>query len=163
MKWFSFSLLSVLLLSGCTPFKISVSDELRSNHDEYTVEGRQGILIKEKLNFGEYRTTGVKRSWTKGNSSRSGIGWGGTAQYEWVNIISTEYINKRQTVNFSLSDGRNYSEVFCAPVFIPKTCRSGEGKTVSSISGWISRVLVEVPAASIMYRSLSGTRTGHGN
>lgn len=113
---------------GCTPFKMSVSDDLKSNHDEYTVQGRQGILIKEKLSFGEYKTTRVKRSWTKGSSSRTGIGYGGTAQQEWVNIISTEYINKKQTVHFNLSDGGNTSDVYCVSRFHAKDLQIGKSE-----------------------------------
>jgi hypothetical protein len=129
MKRISCTLLLITCLIGCTPFKIAVSDELKSDHDEYTVQGRQGILIKEKLSFGEYNTTKVKRSWTKGSSFRNGIGWGGTAQYEWVNIISTEYINRRQTVNFSMSDGANSSEVFCVSRFNSKDLQIGRRET----------------------------------
>lgn len=129
MKAILFFSLVLLTFSACTPFKLAISDELKSNHDEYTVEGRQGLLLKEKLSFGEYQTTRVKRSWTKGSSSRSGIGWGGTAQYEWVNIISTEYVNKKQTVNFSLSDGKNSSEVFCVSRFHSKDLQIGRKET----------------------------------
>jgi hypothetical protein len=86
--------------------KLSVSEELKAPHDEYNVKGRQGILIKQKLSFGEFSTTRVKRSWTKGSSSRFGIGKR-NAKDEWVNLISTEYINIKKTINFSLSDVRN--------------------------------------------------------
>ena len=129
MKRIYFTALLFIGLIGCAPFKMAVSDELKSSHDEYAVEGRQGILIKEKLNFGEYSTTKVKRSWTKGRSSRTGIGWGGTTQDEWVNIISTEYISKRQTINFSMSDGKNFSEVFCASRFNSKDLQIGKSET----------------------------------
>ena len=121
------TVLSVVFTS-CTPFKMSVSDELRSNRDEYEVEGRQGILIKEKLKFGEYHTTKVKRSWTKGRSSRTGIGYGGTAQQDWVNIISVEYINKKQTVNFQLTDGALSSDVYCVSRFNAKDLQIGKSE-----------------------------------
>ena len=68
---------AAVLMIRCTPFKLSVSDELKSSHDEYHVKGRQGILIKQKLSFGDYSTTHVRRSWTKGHSGRTGIGRGG--------------------------------------------------------------------------------------
>lgn len=127
---FNAVILSCIVISAvsCTPFKMSVSDDLKSNHDEYTVKGRQGILIKEKLSFGEYNTTKVKRSWTKGSSARTGIGYGGTAQQDWVNIISVEYINRRQTVNFNLSDGKNSSEVFCVSRFHAKDLQIGKSE-----------------------------------
>lgn len=115
-----------LVFSACSPFKLSVSDELKAAHDEYPVKGRQGILIKQKLSFGEFQTTKVKRSWTKGSSGLTGVGWGGTAQQDWVNIISVEYINKKQTVNFSMSDGKNSSEVFCVSRFNAKDLQIGK-------------------------------------
>lgn len=128
MKRIYYPLFCLIIVAGCSPFKLAVSGELKSNHDEYTVRGRQGILINQKLSFGEYRTTKVKRSWTKGSSSRSGIGWGGTAQDEWVNIISTEYINRRQTINFTLSDGKNRAEAFCVSRFQAKDLQVGKSE-----------------------------------
>jgi len=116
MKQAIFSILTVFLLIQCTPMKLSVSDDLKSDHDEYSVKGRQGILIKQKLSFGDYRTTHVKRSWTKGHSSRTGLG-SYDQQQQWVNLISMEYVNKKQTVNFNLTDGRQTSEVYCVSKF----------------------------------------------
>src|SRR5687768_10503958 len=109
MKAIFTALIAAITFAGCTPMKLSVSDELRASHDEYAVKGRQGILINQKLSFGEFKTTDVNRSWTRGSSSRFGIGRGGPSPEDWVNIISTEYINKKQTVKFSLTDGVNHS------------------------------------------------------
>ena len=119
--------LSLLILAvSCTPFKMTVSDDLKANNDEYTVKGRNGTRIKQKVSFGGYSTTSIKRSWTKGNSSRFGIGYGGTAQQEWVNIISTEYINKKQTIRFNLVDGNNNSDVYCVSRFNSKDLEIGK-------------------------------------
>ena len=105
-------------LTGCTPFKMVVSDPLSHDRDEYSVKGRNGILIKQKLSFGDYHTAVVKRSWTRGTSSKSGIGFGIPGSYDYTNIISTEYINKKQTLHFELSDAsNNASKVFCVSRF----------------------------------------------
>jgi hypothetical protein len=120
-----YALLMAIAIAGCSPFKLSLSDELKQSHDEYPVKGRQVAFTKEKLSFGEYKTTKVKRSWTKGSDYRLGIGWGSTAQHEWINIISTEYIKRRQTVNFTLSDDKNSSQVFCASKFQAKDLQIG--------------------------------------
>ncbi|HEX5652797.1 MAG TPA: hypothetical protein VFX58_06975 [Chitinophagaceae bacterium] len=114
-----------ITLASCTPGKMSVSEELKSQHDEYAVKGRNGTRINQKLSFGEYVTTEIKRSWTKGNSFRSGIGYS-TAQQEWVNIISTEYINRKQTIRFSLAGGKHHSEVFCVSRFNAKDLEIGK-------------------------------------
>jgi hypothetical protein len=124
MKNISYTFVLALLI-GCTPFKLSVSDDLKAAHDEYEVKGKDGIMIKQKLTFGEFTTEKVKRSWTKGTSGRFGIGSRNTPSGEWENIISVEYINKKQTLNFSLTDGQLNSEVFCVSKFNSKDLQLG--------------------------------------
>ncbi len=118
--------LSLLAFISCTPFRPALSDTLRANHDEYAVKGRNGILIKQRLSFGAFATTSVKRSWTRGTSSKSGFGLG-TDPYspDYVNIIGKEYINKKQTLNFSLIDGTRNSQVYCATNFNAKEVTIG--------------------------------------
>lgn len=111
--------------ASCQPFKLAVSNDLKSAHDEYEVKGKDGIMIKQKLSFGEYKTVKVKRSWTKGNSGLTGFGFGTPYQENWVNIISTEYINKKQTVNFNLTDGQFNSDVYCVSKFNSKDLQVG--------------------------------------
>ena len=106
-----------IVLASCSTPRMSVSEELRTNNDEYSVKGRNGTRIKQKLSFGEYATTSIKRSWTRGSSARTGIGYGGTAQQAWENIISVEYIRKKQTIRFNLTDGKQFSEVYCVARF----------------------------------------------
>ena len=119
---------AILLLSSCAPMKMSVSDDLKSATDEYTVKGLQGILINQKLSFGDYKTSKVKRSWTKGSQSRTGIGLGGTPTEDWVNIISTEYIRRKQTVNFSLEAGGHSSDVYCVSRFNSEDLKIGRSE-----------------------------------
>lgn len=107
----------LLLFSACSPFKMAVHSDLQPAHDEYAVKGRQGILIKQKLSFGEYGTSTVKRSWTKGSSVRNGIGYIDPDRMKWVNIISTEYINRKQTLRYTLTSGALQSDVFCVSRF----------------------------------------------
>ena len=104
-------------LIGCTPLNMSVSDDLKVNANEYAVKGRQGILIKQKLSFGEYNTTKVKRSWLRSTSSQDAIAWGDNGKGGWVHMIALEYIDKKQTLNFSLSDAQNTSEAYCVSKF----------------------------------------------
>ena len=63
---------TIIALASYGQFKIAVSDELRNANDEYKVKGRQGILIRQKLSFGEFSSSIVKRSWTKGGSGYFG-------------------------------------------------------------------------------------------
>jgi len=125
MKRIFYTLVAAILMTGCKPFRLAVSDDLKAAHDAYEVKGKDGIMIKQKLSFGEFSTTKVKRSWTKGNSGRSGLGFGSPYQDNWVNIISTEYINKKQTVNFNLTDGTLTSDVYCVSRFNSKDLQVG--------------------------------------
>ncbi len=107
----------LIFFAACSPFKMAVHEDLQPAYDELNVKGRQGILIKQKMSFGEFATSTVKRSWTKGSSVRNGFGYIDPNRMEWINIISTEYINKRQTVRYSLNSGNMQSDVFCVSRF----------------------------------------------
>lgn len=107
-------LMLLVLFAGCMTPKIALNGE---GFTEMPVKGKNGFFIKQKLSFGEYASTSVKRSWIRGNTTRTGlsIGQPGTPDYE--NIISKEYSNRKQTVNFGLTDGSNNSEVRCVTRF----------------------------------------------
>lgn len=115
----------MLIITSCTPFKMSVNDDLKPAYDEYNVKGRQGILIKQKMSFGEFSTNTVKRSWTKGNSGRTGVGYYNPNQAEWINIISVEYINKKQTIRYEMNSGELQSQVYCVSRFNAKNLEIG--------------------------------------
>jgi hypothetical protein len=123
MKQLFYLMAMGLFFAACSPVRVALSEDLKQN-DEYEVSGRQGLLIKQKLAFGPYRTTALKRSWTRGNSARTGFGWN-DQQGKYVNLISTEYINRKQTVNFSMTDGQNESDVFCASRFHARDLQVG--------------------------------------
>ena len=106
-----------MIITGCTPFKMAVSDDLKPAYDEYNVKGRQGILTKQKMSFGEYSTSAVHRSWTKGYSGRNGIGYNDPFRQEWINIISINYTNKNQTIRYEMNSGAMQSEVYCVSHF----------------------------------------------
>src|SRR5262245_9753527 len=108
---------------------MSVSDDLKTSHDEYEVKGANGFFIKQKLSFGEYKTDHVKRSWTKGSSEFSGFGFGYPGTENYTNIISTEYIHRKQTVFFSLGDvSQKKSEVYCTSRFNAKEFTLGRSE-----------------------------------
>lgn len=112
------SISSVFLFFNCTPAKMALTDSSWTNKQEYPVDGRRSIFTKERMTFGEYHTTAVKRSWTKGTSARSGWTVGNPTDAHFENIISVEYINKRQTLRFEMADDKgNQSEVFCVSKF----------------------------------------------
>jgi hypothetical protein len=124
-KIFYTAVLATLIATSCSTPKMSVSDELKSGNDEYAVKGRNGTRINQKVRFGGYYTTDVNRSWTKGGSAKFGIGYH-DARQDWVNIISNEYINKRQTIRFNLTDGKKESDVYCVSRFNARDLEIGK-------------------------------------
>jgi hypothetical protein len=113
MKKYLPALAAVLLITACSSPRIALNGE---GFTEMPVKGKDGFFINQKLSFGDYKTTSVKRSWTKTRSSRTGIGsYNSDGSYD--NIVSMEYTNRKQTVNFNLTDGLQTSEVRCVTKF----------------------------------------------
>jgi hypothetical protein len=119
------TLLLTLFIVSCSTPKLAVHDDLKPAHDEYTVKGRQGILIKQKMSFGEFATSFVKRSWTREDSKRIGIANFSPMRQKWIHIISTEYMQRRQTIHYSLTQGSLQSEVFCVSQFNSRNVEIG--------------------------------------
>ena len=88
-------------------------DEWKGVH-EYAVKGKDGILKKESLTFGEYKTVAVDRSWTKGTVVTSGLTVGVPTDEFYEKIITTDHINKKQTLYFSMTDDNGHqSQAYC--------------------------------------------------
>ena len=67
MPWaFSLIILGALTLAGCTVPYMQVDPQLSAQAQALPVNGRQGWLIKQQLQFGEFTSGPVKRSWTTG-------------------------------------------------------------------------------------------------
>ena len=114
MKKYKFFIAITMLVVGCTPAKMAVEKSNWNNIEEYSVKGRQGLLIKQKLSFGEYRTASIKRSWTKGSSAFAGWTTGRPGYEDYSRIIGVEYSKKKQSVRFELTDNASHeSSAFC--------------------------------------------------
>lgn len=99
MRSIYISLLIITSLIACTPVKIAVDDAGWQQKEELAVKGRNGFFVKQKLSFGEFKTTTVKRSWTRGST------WGfGVGVNDWVEQIGIEFSRRKQTVRFHLTD-----------------------------------------------------------
>lgn len=124
-------LLSIFLVS-CFPAKMALSEELKAGNDSYKVKGRNGTRIKQKLSFGDYTTSSINRSWTKGSTSHFGLG-SRNQNGDWVNIISEEYIRRKQTIRFNLANGPYNSEVYCVSRFNAKQLEIGKENSILNI------------------------------
>ena len=114
MKKNKFFIAVAMLAVGCTTAKMAVDKNNWNNIEEFSVKGRQGLLINQKLSFGEYKTASVKRSWTKGSSSFAGWTTGRPGYEDYSRVIGLEFSKKKQTVRFELTDNAAHeSSAFC--------------------------------------------------
>jgi len=58
-------LFALALLASCSTADIAISDNLRQNSSALPVTGNAGLLINQKIAFGAYHTSPVKRGWTQ--------------------------------------------------------------------------------------------------
>jgi hypothetical protein len=111
---FTFAQVSVQAQS----MQLALDDPEWSRFSGHAVEGRTGILIKQKLSFADYHTSVVKRSWTSGSSATSGLSYGLSTDQDYRRLITSEHIRKKQTLFFELKDstGRQ-ADVYCVSKF----------------------------------------------
>ena len=50
---------------SCKTSNIAISESLSTNATVMDVKGNAGLLINQKISFGDYRTSPIKRGWTK--------------------------------------------------------------------------------------------------
>lgn len=113
MKQIIAAIIIVSIVSCATP-RIGLDANQWTEKQELPVKGRQGLLINQKLSFGEFKTLSVKRSWTRGGTSFAGWAWGRPGYEDYSKMIGVEYSNRKQSVRFELADqNANESSVFC--------------------------------------------------
>ncbi len=110
--------IGIVLLTQCRPARMALQQEGWESKEEYAVAGKRGLFTRERLSFGDYYTTEVKRSWVKGSGSRFGLGTGVMINNDYTNLISVEQVKRNQTIRFKMSGPMNgLSEVYCVSKF----------------------------------------------
>lgn len=127
MKVIFILLLFISNLGLAQSMKLALDGAEWSGAVEYPVQGRQGILINQKLSFGEYHTLLVDRSWTKGSSSMMGLSQGLPTDQDFKKIITSEKVKKNQTLYFALADSLgNQARAYCITNFKSKDFTIGD-------------------------------------
>lgn len=122
------------MAASCTSPRVALTEPGWGQPEAMRVKGRNSIFVRQKMSFGEYYTSNVKRSWVKGNSGNFSIGKDeGSADFR--NIIGFEYINRRQTMNFSMNNGSGASsDVYAVTKFKSRDLVFGDTRTWKNIS-----------------------------
>ncbi|WP_029034602.1 hypothetical protein [Salinimicrobium terrae] len=123
MKKISFLFLALLLIA-CAPVKPALSV---SETNAFPVKGRQGLLINQKLKFGDYKTSSVKRSWTRSGNTRVDLISGQVADPSYPNLVAMDYADSEQSFYFSLSDPfGNAADVYAVSEFHAEDLQIGD-------------------------------------
>lgn len=94
------ALMLLSLQSLSKGIRLVTSEPLNATGQELAVKGRMGILIKQKLSFGDYHTVSVKRS-----AIQKWTGYSGYPGFIW-----TEHVEGKQSIKFRLTNGSDTSE-----------------------------------------------------
>jgi hypothetical protein len=129
IKHIFFTAFIIGVFSACSTVQLYLQGDTWNEKEVFQVKGRGVAFFKEKLSFGNYATSYVKRSWTRGGNSKYGIGTGLPGTPEYANIISVGYIDKKQTLRFGLIDGSgNQSDVFAVSNFNAREIQIGKNE-----------------------------------
>lgn len=109
MKRPVFFLLILAIAASCTPMQPALTASSTSQIEALPVKGRQGLLINQKLSFGDFQTSRVKRSWTREGENIFGIPVGRFNR----DFLSYQNSGKDQDFFFAMEDpAGNRAEVF---------------------------------------------------
>ena len=117
-------LLASLILIACTPIKpaLSVTDTT-----VFPVKGRQGLLIRQKIRFGDYETSVVKRSWTRSGNTRVDLISGQPHDPAYPNLIALDYADSDQSYYFTIKDFfGNIADVYAVSQFHAEDLQVGD-------------------------------------
>jgi len=96
-------------------FQLALAAPLAQHHEELSVKGRNGILIRQKLSFGKYSTVRVKRGLIRSWEGVSGL----------PGLIWTTEMEGRQSIQFRLTDSTDTSEVLMVTKISRKDLKIG--------------------------------------
>jgi hypothetical protein len=126
----AFALTSAIVASiiSCSTPKLGLTGTDWNEKEMLEVQGRQGLLIKQRLSFGQYATQKVDRSWTKESSWSIGTARRTLNVPEATNIISLDHINRKQTLRFAAESASGaWADVYAATKVQTRELRIGEG------------------------------------
>jgi len=115
--------LAAVLLASCTAAKLSVPEPFKKQSTRYSVKGLNGWMINQKLSFGPYQTSSIKRGWDFTSS----------VQYTKFRISPEEAVlkvfdintdkrnlNQRNKFQYTLEEGDQLAEIYATEKFSEK-------------------------------------------
>lgn len=120
---FKIIILVIITLTSCTAAKVSVPEKFSSQSTKMPVSGLNGWMINQKLSFGPYQTSKIKRGWDF-NSSLQYTKFSIKPEEMLLRVfeIDTDKRNLKQKNKFqyTLEDGSLASEIYATEKFSEK-------------------------------------------
>ena len=115
--------LTLLVLTSCTAAKVSVPEAFRKQSTQYPVKGLNGWTIHQKLSFGPYQTSVIKRGWDFASSVQyTRFGISPEAALLKVFDINTDKrsLAQRNQFQYTLEEGNQVAEIYATEKFSEK-------------------------------------------
>ena len=113
----------IILLSSCTAARLSVPEAFQKQSTKYPVKGVNGWMINQKLSFGPYQTSSIKRGWDFSSS----------VQYTKMRMSPEEAVLKvfdintdkasmkqRGKLQYTIEEGDKLAEIYATETFSEK-------------------------------------------
>ncbi len=116
-RTFYFLLASLVILASCSTPKLAIPEQFSSVSEKMHIKGLNGWMINQKLTFGTYKTSKVKRGWNT-KTTRQDKNSDVTSEeriMKLFNVTNTNTTsNQKQKYQYSIEDGKQVAEVFCS-------------------------------------------------
>jgi hypothetical protein len=116
-KTFYILLASLVLLASCSTPKLAIPEQFSSVSEKMHIKGLNGWMINQKLTFGAYKTSKVKRGWNT-KTTRQDKNSDVTSEDRIMKLFNVNNMNttsnQKQKYQFSIEDGKQVAEVFCS-------------------------------------------------
>ena len=97
---------------SCTTIHLAVPTQFSEGATQMPVKGLSGWMIKQKLSFGNYKTSVVKKGWNIITTNSGQINDRLLKVFNIDKFVSE--VNQRNKYRYSINDGNNMVDIFCA-------------------------------------------------
>ena len=112
MKRYIYPVLIVFVFASCSTAKLAVPDKFKAVSEKMHIKGVNSWILHQKLSFGNYNTSKVKRGWTSTTEDRYR-----STEQRLLSVFAVDTYNslsrQKNKYRYTMQDGRNEANIFC--------------------------------------------------
>jgi hypothetical protein len=112
MKKYTYPFLIAIMIVSCSTPKLAVPEKFMAVSDKMPIKGVNNWIFNQKLSFGKYQTTKVKRGWTS-TTERNHY----TIEQRLMKVFNldnfTSISQQKNKYRYTIQDGINEAQIFC--------------------------------------------------